>query len=175
MREVFRSSLLSFIFLFCHNGVMAEQTCNYHIVFATAPLSRFVDNGNGTVTDIPSGLQWKRCSEGQTWISGTCTGSASKHTWQQALQLADTAIYASKADWRLPNIKELASIVEQACYTPAIDLAVFPNTPSEEYWSSTPQASDAKYAWHFDFYHGDDGSLYSKSTPYHVRLVRGGY
>jgi hypothetical protein len=95
------------------------------------------------VTDTATGLTWKRCSEGQSWDGATCAGSAMYHTWQQALQVADTASYAGQSDWRLPNAKELASIVEQACYSPAIDEAVFPATPSSYYWSSSPGASNA--------------------------------
>ncbi|MBP8284334.1 MAG: DUF1566 domain-containing protein, partial [Chromatiaceae bacterium] len=98
-------------------GAAAAQTCKYGSIPATAPASRFTDNGDGTVTDRATGLQWQRCSEGQTWSSGTCTGTATGHTWQVALQLAEAASYAGQSDWRLPNINELASIVEQACYS----------------------------------------------------------
>ncbi len=151
----------------------AAQTCKYASIPATAPASRFTDNGDGTVTDKTTGVQWQRCSQGQTWSSGTCTGTATAHTWQAALQLAEAASYAGQSDWRLPNIKELPSIVEQACYSPAIDLAVFPGTPSSYFWSSSPYANRTGSAWIVDFYSGNDGD-YSKSNGYQVRLVRGG-
>ena len=89
-------------------GASADQTCKYSSIPATAPASRFTDNGDGTVTDKVTALQWKRCSEGQTWSGGTCTGSATVGGWQWALQRADVASYAGRSDWRLPNIKELA-------------------------------------------------------------------
>lgn len=154
-------------------GPAAAQTCNYASIPATAPASRFTDNGDGTVTDKTTGLQWQRCSQGQAWSSGTCAGTATAHTWQAALQLAEAASYAGKSDWRLPNTKELASIVEQACYDPAIDLAVFPGTPSSYFWSSSPSANYADFAWSVTFAYGYDGNNY-KSDVSQVRLVRGG-
>ena len=75
-------------------GVAAAQTCKYSSIPATAPASRFTDNGDGTVTDKATGLQWKRCSEGQAWSGGTCTGEATNQVWPAALQLADVASYA---------------------------------------------------------------------------------
>jgi hypothetical protein len=154
-------------------GALAAQACKYASIPATAPASRFSDNGDGTVRDKATGLQWKRCSEGQTWSGGTCTGSPTTHTWQAALQLAEGASYAGKGDWRLPNIKALASIVEQACFYPAIDLAVFPGTPSDWFRSSSPYAFSADYAWFVDFGNGNDDYNY-RSNGGHVRLVRGG-
>lgn len=126
------------------------------------------------MTDQATGLQWQRCAEGQSWSGGTCTGTATGHTWQVALQLAEAASYAGQSDWRLPNIKELASIVEQACYSPAIDLAVFPGTPSSYFWSSSPFANNTAYAWIVYFAYGYDGDNDLKAYAYQVRLVRGG-
>jgi hypothetical protein len=64
---------------------------------------------------------------------------ATSHTWQQALQLTDRAADFGHADWRRPKIKALPPIVEQVCYRPAIDVAVFPGTPSSCFRSaSTP-------------------------------------
>jgi hypothetical protein len=156
------------------DSVLAAQVCKYDSIVATAPASRFTDNGNGTVTDQATGLQWKRCSEGQTWSDRSCTGTASTPTWQQALQRADTASYAGRDDWRLPNINELKSIVEEACYDPTIDLAVFPATPSSGYWSSSPYA-DHTYpsAWSLSFNYGNDEYGYN-GNAFQVRLVRGG-
>jgi len=119
--------------LAAYGGALA-QVCDYSSIEATAPADRFIDNGDGTVTDEGTGLQWKRCSEGQTWTGATCTGPATQFFglsdgWKQALQLANSAVYAGKSDWRVPNVKELASIIEQACHSPAVDIAVFPATP----------------------------------------------
>ncbi|MBP8289539.1 MAG: DUF1566 domain-containing protein, partial [Chromatiaceae bacterium] len=156
-------------------GVSADQTCKYDSIPATALASRFTDNGDGTVTDKATGLQWQRCSQGQTWSGGTCTGIATVGGWQWALQRADVASYAGRSDWRLPSIKELASIVERACDSPAIDLAVFPATPftgdRTAYWSSSPVAGGARIV---GFGAGGMGGN-SVNTWQAFRLVRGGY
>jgi len=156
-------------------GALAEQVCKYDSIAATAPASRFTDNRDGTVTDQATGLQWKRCAEGETSSGGTCAGSLGQHyTWQQALQRADTASFADKDDWRLPNINELTSIVEEACYAPAIDLGVFSPTISGRYWSSSPVAyrDGADSAWVVDFYWGT-GENRSKDYVSDILLVRG--
>jgi len=153
-------------------GASAVQTCKYDSIPATAPASRFIDLGNGTVMDWATGLQWKRCSEGQTWSGSTCTGTASTHSWQEALQLAEGASELGLSDWRLPNIKELASVVELACADPTIDLAVFPGTPSSEFWSSSPLANLTDSAWFVNFSNGPARPV-SKVSTLPVRLVRG--
>jgi hypothetical protein len=136
------------------------------------------------VTDRATALQWKRCSEGQTWDGATCTGTATTHTWQQALQLADGATYAGHGDWRLPNLKEIASIMETACNDPPINDVVFPGTPSDLsvppglFWTSASIAHLPSYAWSIMFdgddrHSGQDGAS-PKYWEHLVRLVRGG-
>jgi hypothetical protein len=139
---------------------------------ATTPDSRFSNNDDGTVTDIRTGLVWKRCSEGQAWDGTTCAGTASTYTWQTALQAGAASAYAGKSDWRLPNIKELDSIVERQCYSPAINSTIFPNTPASVFWSGSPYAG-SYYAWLVHFYYGYDSYDY-RSDSFYVRLVRGG-
>ncbi|MFB9155285.1 DUF1566 domain-containing protein [Vibrio gallaecicus] len=150
-------------------NVMA--TCNDAIDKST-PDSRFTVNGDGTATDKQTGLTWMRCSIGQTWKAGSCIGSVSGHTWQQALTLAKAHAFAGENDWRLPNIKELNSIVEVSCINPAINSVIFPNTASD-YWSSSPYAHDYDGAWNVNFYFGYD-YYDNKNDDFHVRLVRGG-
>lgn len=156
----------------CATAVCA-QNCNNAIV-ATTPTSRFVDNGNGTVTDIATGLTWKRCSEGQIWNGTTCTGSATTLAWQGALQAGNDAVFAGTSDWRLPNKNELASLVENQCNSPAINEAVFPATPSSShFWSSSPYAGGSDDAWGVGF--GSGGVGYDrKYGELYLRLVRGG-
>jgi hypothetical protein len=147
------------------------QTCRDDIP-ASAPDSRFTANGDGTVTDRATGLIWKQCAEG---LSGAdcLTGGATTFTWQAALQHAEAAVFAGSALWRLPNKKELASLVEQRCYAPAINSRFFPNTPSNAFLSSSPYAYVANGAWYVYFYYGSVNG-YSKDNAGYVRLVRGG-
>jgi len=147
-------------------NVQAAQVCNDHI--QTSHPAGFTVNQDGTVTDNQTKLVWKQCLEG---LSGAdcATGTASTFTWDKALQHA-----ASQTGWRLPNIKELASIVELKCVDPAINLAVFPNTPSSGVWSGSPYAGYSGSAWHVFFYNGNEDYYDRSHGYYHVRLVRDG-
>ena len=147
-----------------------QQVCRNDIP-ATAPDSRFINNGDGTVTDQATGVMWKRCAEGQ---SGTdcASGGVSDHTWQQALQVAANSTFAGYNDWRLPNIQELSSLTEDACYAPSINLWAFPNTPSPGIWSASSNAAHPYTAWYVWFGHG---YVYlNKYDGLFVRLARGG-
>lgn len=121
----------------------------------------------GEVTDTATGLVWRRCSEGQTWSGTTCTGSASTFTHPLALSHA-----ASQAGWRLPNVKELASIVSLDRVSPSIDSAAFPSTASSYYWTSSPYVGNAGNAWGVNF--SDGYVFYGSRTSgnLYVRLVR---
>lgn len=153
-------------------GVGAQAGCRDDIL-ATAPDSRYRDNGDETVTDLSTGLIWKQCAEG---LSGTdcMTGGLSVFTWQGALQHAEAQVFAGSSLWRLPNKNELASLVERRCYQPAINGRFFPNTPSGWFWSSSPYANNSNDAWHVSFGYGYVDYYGGKSYQLYVRLVRGG-
>jgi hypothetical protein len=126
---------------------------------------------DGIVTDIKTALMWKQCSEGLS--SGCTTGTATTHTYKEAIELANSTTFATYSDWRLPNIKELASLATHNRYHPAINSIFFPNTPSSDFWSSAPYANDVDDARTLNFNIGyDDNSI--RSNSHYVRLVRGG-
>lgn len=146
----------------------------------TTPDSDFADAGNGTVLHLPTGLIWKRCAEGQTWNGSTCTGAAAGYAWQQAFQRADAVNAgmpgtqnAGFTDWRVPNLKELRSIVERGCNHPSINLTQFPATPALFFWSGSPDAGHSGGAWGVLF-EGGNGDWFSRSLTSRVRLVRAG-
>lgn len=144
-------------------------------ITATTPTAAFTDNGDGTITDSRTGLMWKQCSQGQSG-AGCATGMATIFKWDAALAqagVANAASFAGHTDWRLPNAKELASIVEQRCANLAINKAVFPNTPSGNFWSSSPYASNADFAWYVGFNFGFVVANF-KDFDNRVRLVRAG-
>jgi hypothetical protein len=130
--------------------------------------------GQQVVTDLATGLIWKRCSEGQT--GATCTGAPSSHTWSQALTLANGATHAGFADWRLPNVEELYSLVETGCFIQTINTTVFPGmVPDAAYWSSTTNATSPTSAYEVVFNAGFvSWSADNKNFSRLVRLVRGG-
>ncbi|TAN64867.1 MAG: DUF1566 domain-containing protein [Methylobacter sp.] len=167
-----RLKLSLYFCLLIHAQVSVAQTCNPHII-ADAPDSRYTVNADGTVLDNKTVLTWMRCSLGQTWHNGVCTGSAQPYNWPSALQSAESAVFAGKNDWRLPNLKELQSLVESRCYDPAINLTAFPNATGDSFWSSSPIANYNIYAWIVYFHYGND-YWGAKNHNLYVRLVRSG-
>ena len=167
--------------LFAIGGAQA-QVCPG--VPRTTPDADFFDAGNGTVLHIPTGLVWKRCSEGQAWGGGTCYGEHGLYTWQQAFARADAVNQglagtdnAGHTDWRVPNVNELQSIVERGCAWPSINSTWFPNTHGSLYWASSPVAGVSGSAWTVGFYYGGVGGRDpwdARNLQNHVRLVRAG-
>ena len=158
--------------------ILAAQTCKSTIT-PTTPDSRFTLNGDGTATDNKTGLIWMRCSLGQVFDSenNTCTGNQQTYKPQEALYQAKNSNFTNHNDWRLPNIKELSSIIELACYGPAINLTIFPNTSQvmyADYWTSSPYENFNIGVKVVNFYYGNDLSSNSLYHPFYVRLVRGG-
>lgn len=142
----------------------ASQTCSTNVV-ASTPTNRFATSG-ATIIDNATGLTWMRCSLGQT--GDDCNGgNAKSYTWSGALN----EITNNHSSWRLPNIKELNSIIELRCHAPAINKTVFPNTKSNDYWSSSPDADYADYAWSINFNDGNAGNDMKHASLF-VRLVK---
>lgn len=161
---------------FCHIGVEQVDPANRSEWLGLDLINDI--NADGTVTDNRTGLVWDRCTWGQT--GDDCSGgAATSHTWQGALaqaEAANSANYKGHSDWRLPDIKELTSIVERSCIHPAINLALFPNTLSYFLWSSSPHFGYAGLVWGLDF---QWGAVYGDGYTHHnqytmIRLVRGG-
>jgi len=134
----------------------------------TTPTGDFIDNQDGTVTHKTTGLTWMRCALGQTWTGSTCSGTASTYTYDQAVALKHS--FSGHSDWRLPNIAELQTIVERENINPAINNKVFPNTPNNAFWSSSPYVVSSSFAWSVYFSNGDIS--YDFLHYESVRLVR---
>lgn len=125
-------------------------------------------NSGAEVVDSKTGLTWRRCIEGMTWTDTTCTGTANTYMHEQALVQAK-----SQTGWRLPNRKELASIVDRSRRNPAIDSVVFPNTPPvDAFWSSSPYVHSSSLAWVVYSDGGSAGFRYRNDATVMLRLVR---
>ena len=167
-------SIIAALWLVVSSTVFA-QSCNSSVT-ASTPNSRFTHNGD-TVTDNKTNLVWMTCSLGQAWDGSTCSGSANIKTWSTAINDAENFSFSGYIDWRVPNIKELNSIVEVACESPAINDAIFPSTEYGSrndgfYWSSSRQANNQGKLI-IGFYDGNENFGHGENL--YVRLVRGGY
>ena len=148
---------------------------------------RYTDNGDGTISDARTGLMWMQCSYGQTYDGGDtnsdgiiCEGSPTFGSWQQAFAWAadsNANVDYGYNDWRLPNIKELGSIVDFGSAIPAINQSIFPNTSTGSYWTSTPSkaldvdSNDDTQSASIWFHTGDHG-LNKRTANLYLRLVR---
>ncbi len=89
-------------------------------------MNSFSNNGDGTVSDLTTGLTWQQIDDGVT------------RNWQQALDYCENLTLAGSSAWRLPNAKELQSIVDYTRNYPALDTGVFTQRdPAGWFWSST--------------------------------------
>jgi hypothetical protein len=138
----------------------------------STPSSAFTNRGDGTITHALTGLVWKRCAEG--WSGADCTvGAIATMTWRDALARAVTDTTAGYNDWRLPNLKELGSIVETCGNDPAVNRVVFPTTTMSITWTGSTLARSVGLAWTVDFASGSS-FVADKTQRLYVRLVRGG-
>ena len=106
----------------------------------------YLNNGNGTITDTDTNLMWSQVP-------------STAKSWNDALLYAEGLTLGGNSDWRLPNIKELQSLVEitratasAATTSPCINQTLFPNATATAYWSSTSvKATTPSAAWLVDF------------------------
>ncbi len=112
---------------------------------------RFADNNNGTVMDNFTGLVWTQNANlfsRQNWDGAlaSCNGLANG-----SYGLRDGS---SMNDWRLPNVKELQSLIDYSRYDPALPDHPFANVQPFYYWSSTTYAGITSYGWYVSLYNG---------------------
>ncbi len=126
--------------------------------------TRFTNNGDGTITDNATGLMWV--------ANPTSAGVGGTYTWANAIPACENLTYAGYSDWRLPNIKELMTIVDYSVYNPSINTTYF-TSQANFYWSSSTYVDNTSYAWYVNFINGYVVNS-AKTNPYYIRPVRGG-
>jgi hypothetical protein len=137
------------------------------------PNPRFTDNEDNTVTDNLTGLMWAQ--------DANATGT---ETWSNALTYCNDLDLGGHTDWRLPNVKELLSLIDWAFAGPALSndagtdkwgtgLSSFSGVQSDYYWSSTTCAHGTGNAWSVGLGRGYVGYP-NKTNSYYVWPVRGG-
>lgn len=143
-------------------GLVHTQSDSHYIraVRGVTAQNNIVDNGDGTLTDMSTGLMWQQAEP-------------EAMTWTEALTYCENLQFAGYDDWRMPNRNELQSIFDYSTNNPAIDFAEFPDTASlHYYWSSTACAwavEDSVWLVRVGTIHG----LFLRSNSFYVRPVRG--
>jgi hypothetical protein len=180
----------AFVCARCGDGACGpgENKCN-----CPTDCVRFVDNGDGTISDNRTGLMWEKKSDdgsihdwedSYTWSSGAPFDPDGTVFTEFLATLNDTA-FAGHSDWRLPTIEELQDLVDYERNDPAIDMVFHSNcepgctvttcgcTLSANYWSSTNFLSNPNNALTVIFRNGLVAFNF-KSGGHSVRAVRGG-
>jgi len=143
------------------------------------------DTSDDTVMDTCTGLMWQRDTadigrDGDPLLPDGVVDEFDRRTWCDALSYCEGLSFATHDDWRLPNIRELYSILDHGKKNPSIDTAVF-GVLLERYWSSTSVNFDPANAWHVSFnlkdrnrpLHNGELDRGSKGDAYLLRAVRG--
>lgn len=105
-----------------------------------------------------------------TWQRGI---SNQMPTWSDAVDYCRKMSLEGRS-WRLPHLRELATLVDTQASEPAIDRAAFPNTPGEGFWSMTRESENPEGAWTVHFLDGSsvrDLVTNPGSLPYRARCV----
>ncbi len=161
------------------------------IVQAGRALS-YVDNGDGTITDLNTGLMWEKKipgmglhQPGKIYSWSYSNFEETIWDWLDEVNAEGGTGFAGYADWRIPNIRELQSIVNYEIVAdgqhPTVD-SVFDTcwppctvcscTEPYPYWSSTSYAKDPTKAWYVHFAVGEV-HIGLKTLAHWVRAVRG--
>jgi hypothetical protein len=136
------------------------------------PKKRFVDKDNGTVEDTLTGLMWLKQAD--------CFRD---RTWAEALMDANTLADgrcgltdgSEAGDWRLPNVKELQSLIDFGTLDPALPAGhPFSGVQSSFYWSSTTFAGSPFVAWDVSLRDGVTTNDVKDSGFFLMWPVRGG-
>jgi len=106
----------------------------------------FEDTGNGTVRDLTTGLMWQQANARENLVADY------QFTWQNALRHCENATTDGHLDWRLPNIKELQSLVHYG-ENDGLASVFTQETPSGApyYWSSTTDEQAPAWAYYACF------------------------
>ncbi|MBN2302823.1 MAG: DUF1566 domain-containing protein, partial [Lentisphaerae bacterium] len=134
----------------------------YNRAFGDPAMRSFKNNGDGTVTDLNSGLMWMK-------------DETPELNWNDAMKYCVEMSLGGHSDWRLPNIREIATLIDVSfkdlCW---FDKEFFPGVKTKPlgfYWATSTYAST--FAWGVNFQFGYDGYYAGKKTgKYPFRPVR---
>ena len=144
-RNLFGTAALAFVL--CLTGL---------VMSGEAQAQRFVDNGNGTVTDTATNLMWTKNAD-----------PFGKLNWDDAMSRCGSFSISGIGGWRLPSAEELLALNK------AIRSGIFTEIQSSFYWSSSTTADQPDVAWWVYMNRGQAAYDY-KTTQYNVWPVRAG-
>lgn len=129
------------------------------------PTPRFIDNGDGTISDALTGLVWLKnatCFPSQSWESAI---AASRALASGVCGLTDGS---TSGQWYLPNLSELETLVnlQQPSQADWLNNNGFDGILNYLYWSSTPYAFDSNYALGLDASAGAVGGSHINYAHY---------
>ncbi len=142
----------------------------------------YKDNGNGTVTDLTTNLMWQQCTAGYSTTTTKCDTASgiTTYLWEDAISYCESLSLGGFADWRLPNVKELRSLVDDAydpSNPPAVNMTYFPIPSTVDYdwyWSATTLSYIPSNALSVDLMWGLTSDGQAKTVGNYVRCVRSG-
>jgi len=136
-------------------------------------IKRFIDQLDGTILDLDSGLLWQKCTAGQPNVASCSGGTDSAFVWSAAINYCQNLSLAGKT-WRLPNANELISLKDYRFNfgTPGFNSLFFPNTASASFWSSSPVlGSPSTQAYVTDFGGSGGGPTLKSDGTVRTRCV----
>ena len=160
----------------CASTPLCGQDAQYGWDFTHDPAARYSRTeevaGEPIVFDNVTDLAWQGCTAGLTG-SHCDTGGTFINGWAESLAYCDSLVWGGYADWRLPDIFELQSIVDSDKSDAAVDATYFPNTLSVPFWTSSVTAFASASSWCVEFFAGVSIYLPNASGfSVHGRCVR---
>lgn len=135
---------------------------------------RYFDQGDGSLIDRSTGLQWLRFCLGQRWDANKPVDDAQRYTFAAALDACgrfnQRLAWAGFSDWRLPTREELSGLIDTTQHS-AIDQIAFPATPHADFWTASICHDHSGCVWCVDFANGNE-YWHRDSSELYVRLVR---
>lgn len=114
------------------------------------PSPRFIDNGNGTITDKLTGLMWAKD------LNLAATDYGRYASWTEAKSACEAKNIGGHTDWRLPNVKEVDSLIDWSAYplTSYLTTAGFSNSIWQNFWLNTVAQNNTGYAFYITSVNG---------------------
>ncbi len=181
----------------CWDGFGASIECagtNHDGEIQAGAALSYVDNGDGTITDLNTGLMWEKKGDdgglhdnGNTYPWWSTNPSVDAiWDWLDDVNAEGGTGFAGYSDWRIPNVKELHSLIYYETINPSID-PVFDTgcvagctvttcscTGASSTWSATSAAVFTNLAITVTFSDGSVTNRRKRLFSLHVRAVRGG-